>query len=674
MNRSNEAEELWKCRSRLSFLSIFVLACSLMFVLLNGRVEGSEETPQWLRQVASGSLPAYDKNVPAVVLLDEQKVTVDENLHVITDSRHAVRLLSREGRGAVVAREIYRTDTGKVRELHAWLIRSSGEVKRYGKDQILDVALVNNDIYNEVRVKLIAAGDDADSGAVFGYESSTEDHSIFPQFEWQFQGRLPTLLSRCALTLPRNWQVESVTFNHDRVDPKIDGTTYSWQLQNLPYIEEEPASPPVTSLAPRLAVSYFPSLGMRAAAGQSFASWETVSRWLSELNDAQTGLSDALVAKARALTVNSQTELEQLQAIGRYVQSVNYISIQTGLGRGGGYRPHSAVDVFGKSYGDCKDKANLMRAVLKALNISAYPVVIYSGDPSYVHEEWASPQQFNHCIIAIKVSEQTQAATVLQHPLLGRLLIFDPTDENTPLGDLPEHEQGSLALLVAGDRGGLIRMPSTPPEVNQLKRQIEAVISSEGALTASIQERAAGQAAVRLRRELKALSRPEYLKMVEGWVTRGVAGGSVVKLEPSDSGEEGRFRLDLEIKAARYGQLMQERLLIFKPAIVSRRDSVFLTEPSRKYPVVLAANAYSETARVKLPDGFEVDELPDALSLETSFGTYAANYEVKDHHLVFARSLTMRAATIPVEQYSAVRNFFERIRATEQSPVVLARK
>ncbi len=47
------------------------------------------------------------------------------------------------------------------------------------------------------------------------------------------------------------------------------------------------------------------------------------------------------------------------------MQNIQYISIQTGLGRGGGYRPHASNEVFAKSYGDCKDKANLMRAMLK---------------------------------------------------------------------------------------------------------------------------------------------------------------------------------------------------------------------------------------------------------------------------------------------------------------------
>ena len=69
-----------------------------------------------------------------------------------------------------------------------------------------------------------------------------------------------------------------------------------------------------------------------------------------------------------------------------------------------------------------------------------------------------------------------------------------------------------------------------------------------------------------------------------------------------------------------------------------------------------------------------VDEMPDAVKLNTSFGSYTTSYEVKDGQLVFTRKLVQSAATIPVEQYNLVRGFFEKIRAAEQSPVVLAKK
>src|SRR5262249_17169857 len=312
--------------------------------------------------------------------------------------------------------------------------------------------------------------------------------------------------------------------------------------------------------------------------------------------------------------------------------------------------------------------------MLKVLGIRAYPVLIYSGDASYVHEEWVSPQQFNHCIIAILVTNETQAATVLQHPGLGRLLIFDPTDENTLIGDLPDHEQGSLALVVAGDNGALMRMPNVPTDLSRLNREVEATLAPDGGMTATIRERSAGQTAVRFRHELKVLSAADYLKMVESWVTKGITGGSVAKAEPSDSKDEDRFELAVEVKTKNYAQLMRERLLIFKPAIVSRRNSLFLTEATRKHPVILKPAAFTETARFNLPDGFDVDELPTVLNLKTPFEAYSANCQVNDNHLLFTRSLTMRAATIPVEQYAMVRSFFEQIRTAEQAPVVLARK
>jgi hypothetical protein len=119
---------------------------------------------------------------------------------------------------------------------------------------------------------------------------------------------------------------------------------------------------------------------------------------------------------------------------------------------------------------------------------------------------------------------------------------------------------------------------------------------------------------------------------------------------------------------------MQNRLLVFNPAIVSRLDALALTDTARKHPVVLNSRAYTETVRIKLPEGFDVDELPDAVKLEAAFGNYTSTYAVKDGQLTFTRSLIQRATTVPADQYTAVRNFFERIRAAEQSPVVLARK
>lgn len=649
---------------RLIFVCLILSATSVPALAVG------DDAPSWLLQAAAIKTPAYEKDVQAVVLVDDGNMTVGDDGKVTTVAKYAIRILSREGRRYASASISYRTDTGKVREMHAWLIRPSGEPKKYGKDQTLDFAF-DNDVYNESRRKLISAVDDADAGMIFGYEVVTEERPFFNQDLWHFQGaEIPVISSRYSLTLPTNWRVTSVTFNHPKVEPAVSGSTYVWEVRNLPPLKDEPASPEMTNLAPRLAVSYFPQDGAGPNNGRTFDNWTEVSRWYSALSDPQYAPTEALSAKAKQLTAGARTELDKIRAIARYAQDIQYISIQIGVG---GYRPHSAADIFAKSYGDCKDKANLMRAMLSTLNIQSYLVLIFAGDPTYVREEWASPNWFNHCIIAVKVSDETVVPSVMTHPKLGRLLIFDATDEITPVGDLPDHEQGSFALIAAGDDGVLLRMPTTPPEANSLDRNTNVILAADGSISATVSERSKGQTAADERRLFRGRSRPEYMGVIEKWITRSANGAKLTKVEPVDSRVEGLFALDVEFTAFGYGQVMQDRLLVFRPAIVVRQGSITLTEAKRWYPIVLQAEAYNETVNVKLPAGFVVDEMPDAIKLDSSFGTFSAKYEVKDGNLVFTRSLVQRAATIPVEDYAKVKKFFDGMRVADQSPVVLVR-
>lgn len=633
-----------------------------------------DQAPPWVQHAAAIKVPNYDKDVPAVVLVDESQTTISSDGKLNEVYNYAIRILRREGRHYAVGSVGYIPAVGKVKDFRAWLVRPGAETKRYGKDETVDIAGDLNDIYNEYRLKKISGSDDADAGAVFAYSYTVEDRSVFSQADWAFQGSLPVISSRYNLTLPEGWRAEAVTFNHSKIEPKISGSTYSWELSNLAPIPDEPLSPSLSHLVPRLAVSYYPPSSSQAVSIKTFSNWGEVAAWLTELGDPQVVVDDALARRAYELTALAKTEFEKIRAIAQYVQNIQYISIQTGIGRGGGYRPHASNEVFAKSYGDCKDKANLMRAMLKVVGIVAFPVSIYSGDPNYVRTGWPSPQQFNHCIIAVKVSDQTQASTIIQHPTLGRLLIFDATDEQTPVGDLPYYLQGSLALINSKSETDLVRMPVTPPEMNQLERTAQLQLREDGAIAGQIQELANGQTAVVFRSEFRRMSKPEYTGMIERWLTTGATSARLNKMEPADHSAEGRFTLNVEFSAPRYGQLMQGRLLVFKPAVVSRREGLALTAATRKHPVVLRANAYSETVRVQLPAGFAVDEVPDAVKIETPFGSYVTSYEVKNNELIFKRQLSQQATTIAAADYDVVRKFYESIRAAENAPVVLARQ
>jgi hypothetical protein len=645
------------------------LFCSLVLLAAAVPALAGDDVPEWLRTAAAQRLDTYGKTVPAVVLVDNSEMTVQSDGTVLTTSTFAVRVLQNEGKHEAIATVPYLTDSGKVKEISAWLIRPSGTVRKFGKNDTLDVSESSDDVYNESRMKVISAVDEAESGAVFGYQVVAEEKPLFHQNQWYFQSLLPSVSSRLTLNLPTGWRANGVTFNYPEIKPVVSGATYTWEARNLAPIDPEQNGPNFHSIVPRLSISYGPEAG--ASSTGSYTSWGDVSRWYTDLAAPQMNLNDEIATKARELTANAKTELEKIQAIGKYVQNIKYISIQIGIGR---FRPHQASQVFAKSYGDCKDKANLMRTMLQALHITAYPVLIYSGDRTYVRAEWVSPSQFNHCIVAIKVSDDTVTPTVVSHPALGRLMIFDPTDSETPVGDLPDHEQGSWALVAAGPDGSLVQMPMTPPESNRIDRVSSVDLDGNGAIRSVVSQTSIGQAAVRDRTRLKYLSKPEYASMIESWITRGATGAKLNKLDSVDEAGNGKFKLDVEFTVANYAQVMGGHLLVFKPAIISRGEGLSFGNTFRKYPINLSSQAFAETVNITLPQGFEVDELPDPLKLDTPFGSYSATYEVKDGKLTFTRKLLQKGGTIPVDKYPAVRDFYARIRATETAPVVLAKK
>ncbi|HEX9959474.1 MAG TPA: DUF3857 and transglutaminase domain-containing protein, partial [Pyrinomonadaceae bacterium] len=403
--------------SRLFTFFFFLLAAINVAAATNG-----DEVPAWFSQFRAMQTPAYDKDVKAVVLQKDSVVNVGSDGKAVTTITYVVRILSREGRREAVAVEPYLVSSGKIRDIKGWLIRADGTTKAYGKELVLDRISDPDDIYNELRLKIIDASDEADAGAIFGYQVTSEEMPLFDQDAWLFQDNLPTLLSRYTLNLPSGWKAESNTFNHSKVEPSVSGSSYVWELRNLQPIADEPESPSISNLVPRLAVSYAPSA--TTTNFRTFKDWTEVSRWNTEISNPSVIIDDAVANKARELTANAKTEFEKIRAIGTFVQNLQYISIDIGVGRGNGYRPRPSTLVLQRGYGDCKDKANLMRALLKALKIDAHLVAIYSGDATFVRREWASPYQVNHCIIAVKVSNETKAPTIITDPVLGRLMIF----------------------------------------------------------------------------------------------------------------------------------------------------------------------------------------------------------------------------------------------------------
>jgi hypothetical protein len=363
----------------------------------------------------------------------------------------------------------------------------------------------------------------------------------------------------------------------------------------------------------------------------------------------------------------------RILALCRHVQRVNYISIVLNSGNAGGMIPRAAANVFKCNYGDCKDKSNLLRALLREEGVVAYPVMVHTGLGHTIWEEWPSPYQFNHCILAIEVDASVTGPAVVDTPDFGRLMFFDPTDDDTPPGLISTAEAGNRGLILAGAKTALITLPAIAPEQNRVERRVAATLDGAGDMVGSLHEHFIGNASAEVRNEYRGKSATEYHSHIQRWLARGISAPIARKVEAHDGFQERQFDLDVDFKVASYGKPMRDVLLVFKPVVVARRQAVSFKKERRTQPVLMRAFSFEEDTEIALPAGFDVDDLPPPVELKTTFGAYASKASVAEGKLRFKRTLRLENSVIPPEQYESVRSFFEKTLQAENSPVVLKR-
>jgi hypothetical protein len=632
-----------------------------------------DDTPPWLRDVLARTHALPETPRGAVVLETERRITVLESGRMLHAEHAALRIVTRDGAEHAHATAGYRTDSGRVRAFRAWLVSPAGAARELPAGLIVDVAYLGNDLYNEVRLRHLDAGD-VPPGSVFAYAWTVEQDEPFAQFEHPFQDELPVLVSRLVLESPAGWPVSADWVNHDPVAPGVAGSTRTWELRDLPEVQDEPLRRDPRALVPRLDVTLTPTSGRGRADMPGFTDWREVARWLDALATRPGGPDAAVRAEARRLVAGARTELDTLRSLARFVQGLRYASIQMGIGRGGGYRPHPPEEVLRREYGDCKDKANLLRSLLAAVDHPAYLLTVYLGDPGYVREAWPSPAPFNHCITAIPLRKSLRLATEVAHPRFGSLLIFDPTDAETPLGDLSAGTQGGLGLVVAAEEGALIRLPELPPDANAIERHLELVLESTGDANGTIIERCHGQSAVQERRQRSALDSRDYRNAVVKWLRRSIANADVENFEVRDDTLAGRFETTIRFRTRALAQTLQGRLLVLKPPVLSRLGWALATDRPRRHPAALEARVVRETLVVHPPAGFAVDEMPEDAAFDGPLARFTARTQADGDRIVQTRALVLERGEVAVDRFQVLRAFFMRVRAAEDAPLVLARE
>ena len=166
-------------------------------------------------------------------------------------------------------------------------------------------------------------------------------------------------------------------------------------------------------------------------------------------------------------------EAEKEAAILDYVdREVRYTGIEFGEAA---IVPHDPAETLALKYGDCKDKATLLVAMLRAAGIPSYVAMLNAGSRLDVPAELPGMGLFDHAIVYVPGIPGL-------HPGDADLWI-DATDQYARLGQLPINDQGRHALIARPESTALTMTPESTSRENVLLELREIRLSDNGPAT-----------------------------------------------------------------------------------------------------------------------------------------------------------------------------------------------
>ena len=630
------------------------------------------DAPSWMHALTGVTLPSYDEKTNAVQLFSDTSVTVLSADKIKTRVREAYKILRPDGRSRGTV-GIYFNRERKINYLRGWCIPAQGKDFEVKEKDAADVSapIEGGELVSDVRYRFLQIPA-PDPGNIIGYEYETEEQPFWLQDVWRFQESVPVREAHYSLHYPAGWEFKSSWLSYPEVKAVENGPSAEWVVSDVKGIRSEPDMPPFNGVAGQMIVSFIPPGGSTRT--NNFVNWQNMGSWYAGLYTTQLAVSDQIKQEVARLVAGNASTLAKMQAIARFAQhDVRYVAIELGIG---GWQPHPAADVYTHRYGDCKDKATLMAAMLHEIGIDSYHVVINAKRGS-VGPDTPAYQAFNHVILAVKLPDDVKDPSliaVVQHPRLGRILFFDPTNEFTPFGEIGGYLQSNYGLLVTPQGGELFKLPQQPASMNSIQRTGHLTIDLSGTLQGNVEEVRLGDRAASERARLRSVNNEaERIKPIENVLAGSLSSFHIVKASVANLARTDQpFGFSYSFLSDNYAK-SAGGLMLVRPRVVGTKSSAILeTKEPRKFPLEFDGPSLdTDTFDIALPAGYEVDDVPPPMDADFSFGSYHSRTEARGQTLHYSRTVEIRELSVPLSKMDDLKKFYRIIATDERNTAVL---
>lgn len=606
------------------------------------------------------SIPdSLKQNANAVVRLDQTDIKIESQRDMAVTTKRVVTVLNEKGLRALQAVESY-NKRKSIKEIQATVYNEQGkEIKKIKRKDFRDISANDGGtFYSEDRiVYLDYTPITYPFTVIFDCETKTSNTAFIES--WMPMGGFFTGVEKSSISIhfpeKLGFRKKEIGLSGIKVLKTIEtATAITYTANNLVPQKPEDFCPDYYDVFPKVifGLEHFNLEGVDGSA----KTWKAFGKWYAQNLLAGTDvLPEATLAKVKSLVGNETDPIKKAKIIYDYVQQKSrYVSIQVGIG---GWKPMPAADVDRLGYGDCKALTNYTKALLQAVGVASYYTVIY-GDRGIrnIDADFVS-MQGNHVILTIPDGNQ----------YIG----LECTSQDTPFGYQAKFTDDRNALVIKPDGGEIIHTKAYADHLNVQKSKGHYTISETGLFSGNIAMVTEGS---QYRQHVE--SKPPTEKDVyykEYW--SNIKNLKIKKTGFSNDKEKVSFTENLDVEAENYGNLSGGRMMF--PINAYNMNNINIKRiKNRKLPFEIDRGSYDEDeVTVELPQGFEIEALPQNFTLSSKYGDYKTELVQSDHkHLVYKRSLLVKKGSYPNKEYEDFRLFMEAVSRNDNAKIVLIKK
>jgi hypothetical protein len=395
--------------------------------------------------------------------------------------------------------------------------------------------------------------------------------------------------------------------------------------------------------------------------------------WKMESADWQRSVEDfvgkpgQLAGVVRGIVGDATEPLERLKRIYAKVQGFRNLSYEKGMTRARRKEQkikenRSVSDVLARGFGLRSDITRTFVALVRAAGFTAGVVRVAARDNKLFRKELLNfYDQLDSEVATVKVGD--------------RVLAFDPATPFCPFGLVHWSRTNSTALRFSDDPPAFFSLPIFPPDMALTQREIALALDEQGGLAGTIRTTYTGQEA--LVRRLDHINdddaaRREALEKEIGDLLPMGATAKLTKVENLDNNDPSLF-VSYEVSIPGLATAAGDKTLLPLSPLAGSGQYPF-RHVARKYPVYVPYPFRQfDDIQITLPEGLVPEVRPERRETDNDFSSYfiVCSREAPNR-LHIQRDLSIKKSYFAVEQYAALKAFYDKVRATDEEQIVLA--